>query len=949
VKHGWAVGDRGLLGQTTDGGQNWERQTGGGGYTLRAVHFISPKKGWIVGDLSTILHTSDGGESWVQQTPGEFHMLKGVFFLDDKKGWAIGWPGICLTTRDGGLTWTPQTTGTYNELYAVYFADENNGWIVGQFGEILYTQNGGKQWKFQRSGTQENLNKLYFADTQHGLIVGDNGVMLTTVNGGAKWVLQESGTDNDLYGLALSPEGVVAVGKGGIAMRYSVEEAELPAKLPPVAEAEAETTEEEIPVEPVAYHWDIIRQATWQTNFSDTHFVKAHGAIKGWAVGSGGVIAHTTDGGQTWLPQHSGVDEDLQQSHFADAKNGWIIGRGIILRTENAGESWQIVRKTVQNLRRISAVQFLNAQEGWLGADIGQTLHTTDGGKTWKLQKTGTTTQSITDLHFINSQEGWAVTPQRRDGGFVLHTVDGGDYWKIQAKTNQVGIAVHFADEKHGWVILGNGNSLLTEDGGETWKLRTAKQRAQGLQRVTFHSHTHAWGLGRGGAFITDDQGMRWKSVAVAVEGEMLAMQQPEMAIPEKVPITDEQAEAEGPLLQTDQDPAELFQSLLREQTQRPGRFAPEGELPPDAEGTRPAPAQNQQQQLPPPPEPEGRRRRSRRIASVYFLDAQQAWAVGAAGQIYHTADGGQNWKRQLGEQQLDNFRDVLFYDDQNGWIAGDGGTLLETQDGGQTWKQLASRTRQRVVGVHFTSLEPKWGWAMQRDGTVLYTTDGKTWTPGDTPERPPFIEGDPPRSFAMNDIDFGKFSEGWAVGVDGQIIHNKDGGPTWTPQRTTTGKDLIGVDMKFAPLGWAVGHSGIIQRTINGGEYWRFHETQTGYDLEAVSFIAKRKGWAAGKYGIVLKTTDGGFNWEAKTTGLTKTLHGILALSETEIYVVGDKGLILHSIDGGDTWEQEHTDIDNDLYVITRAKDGKALWVAGQWGVVLRRKLETQERMSMR
>ena len=45
----------------------------------------------------------------------------------------------------------------------------------------------------------------------------------------------------------------------------------------------------------------------------------------------------------------------------------------------------------------------------------------------------------------------------------------------------------------------------------------------------------------------------------------------------------------------------------------------------------------------------------------------------------------------------------------------------------------------------------------------------------------------------------------------------------------------------------------------------------------------------------------------------------------------------------------QEHTDIDNNLYVITRSKDGKALWVVGQWGVVLRRKLEAQERMSMR
>jgi len=333
----------------------------------------------------------------------------------------------------------------------------------------------------------------------------------------------------------------------------------------------------------------------------------------------------------------------------------------------------------------------------------------------------------------------------------------------------------------------------------------------------------------------------------------------------------------------------------------------------------------------------------------VYFLDAELAWAVGSGGSIFHTTDGGQTWERQLGEAERNDFREVLFYDDKNGWIAGDGGILLETQDGGKRWESLPSRTRQRLIGIHFASLEPKWGWTMQRDGTVLYTTDGAAWTAGDTPEQPPFMEGDSPGTFSLNDVDFGKFSEGWAVGRLGYIIHNKDGGPTWTPQRTTANDTLTDVDMKFAPLGWAVGQAGVTQRTINGGEYWRLHETKIKYDLHAVSFIAKRTGWAAGEAGIILKTTDGGFNWEPKTTGINKTLHGILALSEKEIYAVGEEGIIIRSTDGGETWEQEHTDIDNHLYVITRAKDGKALWVVGQWGVVLRRTLETQEQMSMR
>ena len=267
----------------------------------------------------------------------------------------------------------------------------------------------------------------------------------------------------------------------------------------------------------------------------------------------------------------------------------------------------------------------------------------------------------------------------------------------------------------------------------------------------------------------------------------------------------------------------------------------------------------------------------------------------------------------------------------------------METKDGGHTWHTLNSGTRQELVGVHFVGLTPKWGWVMRKDGTVHYTTDGDKWSPGKTPMRPPLFEEEPPTNFRMNDASFGKFSEGWAAGSDGQIIHNQDGGPIWTPQRTSTGKDLVDIEMKFAPLGWAVGHSGIVQRTVNGGQYWKHHETDTGYDLFSVNFIKKRVGWAVGQYGIVLRTNNGGFKWEALSSGTTTNLNSIISLSEQELYAVGDRGLILYSSDAGDTWQQQHTDIDNDLYTIVCSEDKNTLWIVGQWGIILKRSLAPQ------
>ena len=653
---------------------------------------------------------------------------------------------------------------------------------------------------------------------------------------------------------------------------------------------------DEKPIEPIEYHWEIVRQGALQTHFTDTYFLSTQ---KGWAVGGSGIILHTTDGGKTWQLQQSGVPEALQRIVFVDENHGWIGGQGVLLRTENGGKSWQVIREGdlqpsrsgARSYGSIRAIHFIDPKQGWVGVDRGQILRTTDGGKTWTPQQTGTTQQSITDLHFINSKEGWAVAPQRRTGGLILHTVDGGDYWEIQAKTHQRCIGVHFLNATSGWVIMENGTSLLTTDGGESWKRDLeAERKMKGtyldiqLQTVKFRNHAEAWGIGIGGMILTtQNQGKSWKPLHTSSRGE---------------------TENSEPVSWVDRMAHEQSNPLLTQ------------------------------------------------ITNAYFLADGHGWAVGAeriyernvhradsggtetarksGGQIYATTDGGKTWHHQFGEAP-DNFRDVIFLDEQNGWIAGDNGVLLSTEDGGENWKRLESGTTDRLVDVHFISLDPKWGWAMKRDGSMLYTLDGENWSIENGQELPSGFD------ISINEVAFGNFSEGWAVGENGDILHNLDGGPIWEFQRTSTGRNLTDIDMKFAPLGWAVGTNGVIQRTVNGGEYWKFHETYAGYDLYGVSFITKRKGWAVGRAGIILSTSDGGFTWESRLSGMSETLYDILALSEQELYAVGAAGTIIHSTDGGETWKREHTGIDNDLYTITRVKEGETLWVVGQGGVVLR------------
>src|SRR5688572_11128826 len=78
---------------------------------LTAVTFVNADRGWAVGDRGVIWHTADGGRSWKQQSSGVTCRLEAVQFLDGDNGWiAGGWTqpythethGVILRTRDGG-------------------------------------------------------------------------------------------------------------------------------------------------------------------------------------------------------------------------------------------------------------------------------------------------------------------------------------------------------------------------------------------------------------------------------------------------------------------------------------------------------------------------------------------------------------------------------------------------------------------------------------------------------------------------------------------------------------------------------------------------------------------------------------------------------------------------------------------------------------------------------
>jgi photosystem II stability/assembly factor-like uncharacterized protein len=67
---------------------------------------------------------------------------------------------------------------------------------------------------------------------------------------------------------------------------------------------------------------------------------------RGWAVGDGGTILVTQDGGESWREQGSGTTVSLHAIEMLpNGKSGWVVGQGAtILVTEDGGQHWSQVR-----------------------------------------------------------------------------------------------------------------------------------------------------------------------------------------------------------------------------------------------------------------------------------------------------------------------------------------------------------------------------------------------------------------------------------------------------------------------------------------------------------------------------------------------------------------------------------------------------------------------------
>lgn len=212
-----AMGERGMVVLSDDGGRQWRQARVPVSVTLTSASFADARQGWIAGHSGVVLHTTDGGENWSLQTDGVALAKAGL-------AQALGLPDTDAD-REHRIQDAQRLVddGADKPLLSICFADARRGLVVGAFGLAATTDDGGKTWIPCRNRLPNPMSLHLYAVAHHDktwVIAGEQGVLMRSSDDGASFESLASPSERTLFAAtATRGGGFVFAGLLGAACR----------------------------------------------------------------------------------------------------------------------------------------------------------------------------------------------------------------------------------------------------------------------------------------------------------------------------------------------------------------------------------------------------------------------------------------------------------------------------------------------------------------------------------------------------------------------------------------------------------------------------------------------------------------------------------------------------------------------------------------------------------
>jgi len=217
-----AVGDRGYIVFSEDGGTSWKRAKTPEGPLLTAIDFFDSKTGFAVGHDAVILKTTDAGETWTQvfSAPAEQRPLLDVNQLTADRAIAVGAYAAFYETTDGGKSWNARKiTEEDKHFNAIIELGEGRLLILGEAGTILASDDNGATWKPVASPYKGSLFGGVVANDGAVVAFGMRGRIYRSVDKGRTWTQVDNPSVATLMGGEKLPDGALLItGAAGTAL-----------------------------------------------------------------------------------------------------------------------------------------------------------------------------------------------------------------------------------------------------------------------------------------------------------------------------------------------------------------------------------------------------------------------------------------------------------------------------------------------------------------------------------------------------------------------------------------------------------------------------------------------------------------------------------------------------------------------------------------------------------
>lgn len=519
--YGFAVGENATIFITDDAGQSWQWIDGPqNGWRLDAVNVLEGSLGMIaVAGGNGLLWTNDGGVTWdeVIGAPPGIHTLK---LLGEEDIIVCNDVGV-FRSLNGGASWIDLNLPATSFGEGGFILDAMHIWFITDIPNAIWsTSNGGSDWVMNTD--LDRISLVIFYDALNGLAF-DNRDVFSSDNGGLNWtVIDENllpGTPEDVaYGedmmhvfIAQRNGDATVSSDGGLTWSDNI-----PTGLPTdrcfsvfavdnehiLLGADASSI---VGSDDGLVTFDERTNRTRQGIYGMAWVNRLHG----YAVGPNGTFLRTVDGGESWEDKSFGDrfhvsvavfgsghlwiganqrlfhstdnGETFEESLILTGHNIAFIkalsaneviassSGGTIIRTENAGMSWDTVYQGVAS--SLLDIEFPDNQTGYVCGFNSALLKSTDRGASWFALTPPEPGRQLEDMYFIDAMTGWLVSSNFTDS--LWRTEDGGATWhSIGVPIERFWTGVYFMNRDTGIVVSRSndeGRAYITFDGGLTW------------------------------------------------------------------------------------------------------------------------------------------------------------------------------------------------------------------------------------------------------------------------------------------------------------------------------------------------------------------------------------------------------------------------------------------------------------------------------------------------